>query len=138
MLNKKRNILIVDDALEDIALLTRNIQQIPDEFSYQIYNAKDRDEAMKHYANNQIDCAFVDYYMPIENGAELTEFLFNLPSHRQSYTKLPVIIMSSKQEIEELPINDDVKRSTLICSKKDLTSPLKLRVIIDKITPSNY
>ncbi len=138
MPHKKRNILIVDDTQEDIALLTNYIQQISDEYSYNVFGATNREEAMVYYAQNPIDCAFVDFYMPAENGAELTEFLYNLPSHRQSYTKLPVVIMSSAHDVAGLPIDEDLKHSTSICSKKELNSPFKLRVIIDKITPANY
>lgn len=136
MSHKKRNILIVDDRREDIILLTNHIENITDDFSYSVFTASNRDEAMKYYAQNPIDCAFVDYYMPIENGAEVARFLLNLPSHRQSYTKLPVVIMSSQQDVENLEIDEDTRKSISVCPKKDLDSPLKLRVIIDNITPN--
>jgi DNA-binding NtrC family response regulator len=64
---EKTNILIVDDSVETIELIKRNLESV----GYQVYSAGHVQAAVRLLANLSIDLVITDLKMPGDNGLEL-------------------------------------------------------------------
>jgi diguanylate cyclase (GGDEF)-like protein len=93
MINKKANILIVDDVASNIAILHEFLQD-----EYKIKAAKSAKEALKVLqGDDKIDLILLDVEMPEMNGYELCKILKN-----DSLTNsIPVIFVTARAEIKD-------------------------------------
>lgn len=130
-----RHIMIVDDDPVDTELLCRMIENIRDDYRYQIHTAENADQAIGLYATRPIDCAFIDYDMPRINGLDLISMFNSLPSHVSLRGTFPVIVISSHMD------QDLVNRSKEVdafgfAPKRDMSTSEDVRALIDQmLTP---
>lgn len=125
-----RHILIVDDDAVDTEFLVHLIGALCDGYSYRLYTAKNADEAIGIYARNPIECAFIDYNMPITNGIDLVAIFNSLPSHISLRARFPVIVMSSLTDEKLAQKAKEVDAFGYI-SKRDLMDANTVSGLID-------
>ena len=85
--------LIVDDSAESRMLIGKILSK---EFSAEIIEARNGEEAIKKISSERPDIIFLDYEMPKMDGKETLEAI---RSNRATWN-IPVVIVTSHSEIE--------------------------------------
>jgi two-component system, chemotaxis family, chemotaxis protein CheY len=90
----KKKIVIVDDFKGVRSIVKEALEKK----GYQVLEADNGEEAMKHFNGTQMDLLITDYDMPEMDGAKLIEKLRNT----EKYMYIPVIMLSGvrKERIE--------------------------------------
>ncbi|MDZ7292163.1 MAG: diguanylate cyclase [candidate division KSB1 bacterium] len=89
----KNKILVVDDVPVNVQLLTTYLTSV----GYEVFTAKDGQEALTQVADTQPDLILLDVMMPKLNGFEVCERLKADPKTRI----IPVIMVTALNEIED-------------------------------------
>lgn len=78
--NRQRKVLIADDEPDIVEILKYNLEKE----GYQVYTAKDGDEAIDKARMHQPDLVVLDMMMPRKNGIEVCEILRSQPAFRDT------------------------------------------------------
>jgi diguanylate cyclase (GGDEF)-like protein len=92
-LSRKNKILVVDDVAVNVQLLTTYLTSV----GYEVFTARDGEEALEKVAATQPDLILLDVMMPKLNGFEVCERLKSDPATRI----IPVIMVTALNEIED-------------------------------------
>ena len=92
-LPRKDKILVVDDVAVNVQLLTTYLTSV----GYDVFTARDGQEALDKVAATQPDLILLDVMMPKLNGFEVCERLKSDPTTRI----IPVIMVTALNEIED-------------------------------------
>ncbi len=91
MTNQKRTILIIDDEIDALTLLSRAIGTM-----FDLVTKHDGNEALKWLqAGNVPDLILTDVMMPNMDGAEFVKILRSSKSHRHT----PIIVVSANNDV---------------------------------------
>lgn len=94
-MNKRVNILIVDDYPTNVEVLKELIVDIDDIKIFEAYKSQD---ALKILNKEIIDLVLLDVHMPEINGFELAKLVRGV----KKYKELPIIFVTAHQETQEL------------------------------------
>ena len=122
---KKLTILIIDDNPEDLEFYSDLLKQ--GEGNYDILTAQDGEEALALSKDNDIDCTFIDYYLPEMNGMKILEAL----QDQAKSDILPVVILTGEpnQTIQA----EAARKGALDYIVKDVTNtPEQIESVIQK------
>ncbi len=122
---KKLTILIIDDNPEDLEFYTNLLKQ--GEGDYDIFTAQDGEEALMLSKDKNIDCTFVDYYLPEMNGMKILEAL----QKQAGNDILPAVILTGEpnQTIQA----EAARKGALDYIVKDVTNtPEQIEAVIRK------
>lgn len=114
--NKK--ILIVDDEES----IRRTLQSIFEDSGFQVFLAKDGDDAIKQVDNINPDLVFLDIWMPGKDGLEVMEIL------KKSHKNLPIIMISGHATIAT------AVKATQEGAFDFIEKPLDLDLILNTVT----
>ncbi len=92
-MNKKVNILVVDDRLEGVLA----VQAVLDNPDYNIVTASSGSEALKHLLQDDFAVILLDVQMPIMNGFETAEII----KTREKSKDIPIVFMSAINQDEQ-------------------------------------
>jgi diguanylate cyclase (GGDEF)-like protein len=92
-LSRKNRILVVDDVPVNVQLLTTYLTSV----GYEVFTARDGEEALEKVAATQPDLILLDVMMPKLNGFEVCERVKSDPTTRI----IPVIMVTALNEIED-------------------------------------
>lgn len=92
-MNRKVNILVVDDRVEGIL----SVQAVLDSPKYNIVTAASGTEALKHLLNDDFAVILLDVQMPIMNGFETAAIV----KTREKSKDIPIIFMSAINQDEQ-------------------------------------
>ncbi|MBD2770803.1 response regulator transcription factor [Iningainema tapete] len=88
-------ILVVEDALTDMEILSGYLQQA----GYSVISAKSSEEAQEKIQKNQIDLIFLDIILPGKSGFEICRDIRNNPAN----SKIPIVFCSTKNsEVDKM------------------------------------
>ncbi len=91
MTNQKRTILIIDDEIDALTLLSRAVGTM-----FDLVTKHDGNEALKWLqAGNVPDLILTDVMMPNMDGAEFVKILRSSKSHRHT----PIIVVSANNDV---------------------------------------
>jgi DNA-binding response OmpR family regulator len=91
MTNRKRTILIIDDEIDALTLLSRAVGTM-----FDLVTKHDGNEALKWLqAGNVPDLILTDVMMPNMDGAEFVKILRSSKSHRHT----PIIVVSANNDV---------------------------------------
>ncbi len=79
----KVSILIVDDDMQALVLLSEFFEVYLSELNFCVFKAKNGYEALESIHNNSIDLLITDYDMPVLNGLELIKEIRTKGNHPQ-------------------------------------------------------
>lgn len=126
-----RHILIIDDDPYDLLYLSELIEQIDDKYTYIIHAAANAEDAIIEYSLYPIECAIIDYNLPVNNGVEIIHILNRLPrSHISVHEKLPVVVISGVGN-DSMIANARQADALHFITKNDLTSSQRMKLVID-------
>ena len=83
--------------VEDDQIIREGISEYLSEFGYDIIQAKDGQEALKYFNNNEINLVILDIQIPFLNGLEVLKEI-------RKKSKLPVLMLTAFND-EEYKIN---------------------------------
>jgi len=83
-----KKILVVDDSLDTLELLQRNLTQA----GYTVFSAPGVHEAMDVLEDNHVDLVITDFQMPLVSGLELCR---NLKKHPIT-TETPALMLTAR------------------------------------------
>ncbi|MBC7712142.1 MAG: response regulator [Rhizobacter sp.] len=92
-MNKKVNILVVDDRLEGVLA----VQAVLDSPDYNVVSASSGSEALKHLLKDDFAVILLDVQMPIMNGFETAEII----KTREKSKDIPIVFMSAINQDEQ-------------------------------------
>ncbi len=88
--SKKEVILVVDDALDTLEILQRNLELK----GYKVFTVSSASEAVKILEKTHIDLVITDLKMPVVNGLELVRYI------RENYKDIEVIMITGYPSIQ--------------------------------------
>lgn len=89
---KNRTILIIDDNPDDLEYYTDLLKDSPNH--YKVMVAETSEEGLKTFQKHKIDCTFVDYNLPTQDGIEVLEELMRYNGGKQ----LPILILTGERQ----------------------------------------
>lgn len=132
---EKNKILIADDELEILKIMTKRITQE----GYLVVTAKDGQEAWEKIKSENPDVILLDLTMPRMNGLEV---LRNLRAHPPTAKWQPVIIISALNELKNIEDGFSLDADhylTKPCEMEDVLKSIRLMLslIPQRITKSD-
>lgn len=112
-----KTVLIV----EDFATSRNIIKHTLEKKGFGVLEAEDGRDAMKFFDGRIIDLVITDYNMPNKNGAELAEYIRNMPV----YQYLPILVLSTETNKEKKQRAADAKITGWIKKPFDVDTLLK-------------
>ncbi len=92
---KQKKIIIVDD----FTSIRKILREALTKKGYEVIEASNGEEALKHFNGTQVDLLITDFDMPDMNGAQLISKIRNMT--RYIYTPVVVLTGIKKEKIEE-------------------------------------
>ncbi|MEP6615176.1 MAG: response regulator [Ginsengibacter sp.] len=119
MENNKRKILIADDENDIIEIISFNLQAE----GYEVFTAKNGDEALDSAKKNKPDLIILDVMMPRKNGLEVCNILRSQPSFKETLIIFLTALNDENTEIKGLENGAD----------DYITKPISPKVLISRV-----
>jgi CheY-like chemotaxis protein len=121
---KTINILLVDDDEDDRFFLMRLLEKSKI-FKYSIVEAENYEQALAAVKKSKIDCAILDYHMPVHNGLEIMQAMQVETGHY-----LATVILTGDPD-QDTKVQAAQKGAIDYLAKDLYNTPEKIDMIID-------
>lgn len=122
------NILIIDDNPDDLEFYTELLGRPTGDYSYEVFLAEDANAGLSIFKENKIDCTFIDFNMPEDDGLAVIDMLQDLSGHEQ----IPMVVLTGEphQRVQA----DAARHGAMDYIRKDSIKSIEdLEKVIDKV-----
>ena len=126
---KKKKILMVDDEIDFVEIMTQRIES----WGYEVISASNGKEALDLFTDKKPDVIILDYLMPDINGIDL------LKKIREINQGVPVLMFSAKAETENVRDGVDLGIAVFIPKLSPFAdTQANLRTALDMVFKSKH
>ena len=88
----KRQILIIDDSLDDLEFYARLLTKSSSHYEYKVWTAEGPSRGLEIFKSQKIDCTFIDFHMPEMDGLAVVDLL----QKEKSEKHLPMVLLTGE------------------------------------------
>ena len=128
MSKEKRTILIIDDSPDDLEFYSQLLRRSNGAYNYSVLTAESAEEGIEIFQVHTVDCTFVDYNMPENDGLSVIETLRK--SSNSAHVPMVILTGEPHQSVQA----EAARQGALDYILKDsVNSSETLERVIDKV-----